>query len=187
MEKNTKEHFILNIMRAGFDRAAAALSMIIDKPVEVSKVELTFPRDMAGTIIAEEAGDLIVLTTRLMGDIHGKSYLIFNTEESNEIGAAIGQASSMLHEAALLEIDNIVSAAIISDLSNALAVEVYGDVPHLLKIHAGDLYQFFQNEAKEGDAQMFFTKATFLINHNEKIHPQFIWRLSTKIFNMIAV
>ena len=188
MKKHTKETFILTIMQSGFERAASALSRIIEKPVDVSHVEsLRFP-DSTLVLAPKSEEDIVVLTTQLIGEVPGKSYLIFNDHESAEIRSVMQQPNAALHDASLLEIDNILSAAVISDLSNALAAEVYGDVPQLVKIPAQQLKEFFQTDIMTSDSsQYFFTKATFLINNKEKIHPQFIWKLSTKIFDMIAV
>ena len=180
MEKN-KENIILGILQNGFERAAFSFSGIILNRVTVSGTVIQ-GNDFS---ITEDQGELFVLTTQLMGDLAGKSYLILNFNASQEIKASMGHLTRELHEAALLEIDNIVSASVISDLSNALGIELYGDVPHLTKIPSSQLRQFLQSEGRDSE-QMIFAKATFHINSTEKICSQFIWKLSSNILDMVA-
>jgi chemotaxis protein CheY-P-specific phosphatase CheC len=182
MEKNNKENIILGILQNGFERAAFSFSGIILNRVTVSGTSIKSDEHFA---LGDDQGDLFILTTQLMGDLAGKSYLILNFNASQEIKASMGHMTRELHEAALLEIDNIVSASVISDLSNALGIELYGDVPHLIKIHSSQLRQFLQSEGKDSE-QMIFAKATFNINSTEKISSQFIWKLSSNILDMIA-
>jgi chemotaxis protein CheY-P-specific phosphatase CheC len=181
MDRN-KENIILGILQNGFERAAFSFSGIILNRVTVSGTVIQGNEHVS---LSDNQGELFVLTTQLMGDLAGKSYLILDFSASQEIKASMGHLTRELHEAALLEIDNIVSAAVISDLSNALGIELYGDVPHLQKIHSSQLRHFMQSEGKN-NGPMIFAKATFTINGTEKIGSQFIWKLSSNILDMIA-
>jgi len=185
MEKISKEDSILRILQTGFERAALSFSGIILNRVTVDGASI----QRAGLFSSmEDKGELFVLMTQLMGEVAGKCYLILNFDASQEIKANMGHLSRELHEAALLEIDNIVSASVISDLSNALGIELYGDVPNLVKIHSSDLREFLRLESEGSDfGQTIFAKTTFNINNTEKISCQFIWKLSARILEMIPV
>ena len=135
-----------------------------------------------------EQGDLYILVTQIIGDISGKSFLIFSSDESKEIFQALKLSISndALKEAFLLEIDNIISASVIAELSNALHLEIYGDVPRLVKIHSVELLDFMRREMSSDDPMStIFCNATFQFDSKESVHPQFIWKLSNKVFEMI--
>lgn len=190
MENRSRENFIVHVMNAGFERAALSFSKLIGRSVRVTHApSIVVRHDNDFSCISEERGDLFVLTTQIIGEVNGKSFLIFSEEESAEIFKTLGTSiNDQLKEAFLMEIDNIISASVISDLSNALSIEVYGDVPHLIRIHSNELQDYMNDEmSKEGQSSMIFSNTTFHFDSGEQIHPQFVWKLSSKVFEMIPV
>jgi len=190
MDNRSRENFLIHVLNLGFNKAATSFSKLINRPVKIVNSQSILVRhDDDFSCISEEHGDLYVLITQVIGDISGKSFLIFSQEESNEIFKALNTSVSneTLNEAFLLEIDNIISASVIAELSNTLKLEVYGDVPQLTKIHARDLQDFLSGETtKEEPASMIFSNTTFHFGEKEKIHPQFIWKISSRIFDLIT-
>lgn len=189
MDHQSRENVLIHIMNSGFERAASSFSRLIGKQVRITNSQSVLVRhDSELSWISEEKGDLYIAVTRIIGDISGKSFLIFNQEESQEIFKTLNFSgtSNELHEAFLLELDNIISASVISDLSNTLGIEVYGDVPHLIKIHSRELQHFMESEiSKDDPSTVIFSNTTFHFQSNDRIHPQFIWKLSSKVFEMI--
>ena len=189
MKNSTKEAFLIHVMNSGFERAAGSFSRMINRNVRITSSQSVLVRhDNDMSYISEEEGDLYVLTTQIIGDVSGKSFLIFNQDESNEIFQTLNPKIHYqeLNEAFLMEIDNIISASVISDLSNALDIEVYGDVPNLHKIHSRDLQPYMELEVKSDDpSTMIFANTTFVFETHERIHPQFIWKLNSKIYDLI--
>jgi chemotaxis protein CheY-P-specific phosphatase CheC len=185
----SREDFLLQVMSTGFQRAASSFSKLVNKNVRIVNAESMLVRrenDFFNAI--EEDGDLHVLLTNIIGDIGGKSFLIFNRDECQEIFKAIGTSvtNDALKEAFLLEIDNIISASVIAELSNALQLEIYGDVPRLTKLPAANLREFMQREMQSDEpSSMIFCNATFQFEGGDRVHPQFIWRLSSKIFEKL--
>jgi chemotaxis protein CheY-P-specific phosphatase CheC len=185
-----RENYLVHVMNTGFSNAAASFSKLINRQVKViNSQSVVIRHDDDFSCISEEHGDLYILITQIIGDITGKSFLIFNEEESKEIFTLMGTSvvSTALQEAFLLEIDNIISASVIAEISNQLELQVYGDVPQLSKIHARDLQEFLVDKTiTDEPSSMILTNTTFLLDSKEKIHPQFIWKLSSKIFQMIS-
>jgi chemotaxis protein CheY-P-specific phosphatase CheC len=185
-----RESFLIHVMNAGFSKAAASFSRLVNRHVKIINSQSVLIRHEDDfSCISEEQGDLYVLITQIIGDVAGKSFLIFNEEESNEIFSLMKTpvANKALHEAFLLEIDNIISASVIAEISNKLGLDIYGDVPRLSKIHARDLQGFLIGKTMiDEPSSMILTNTTFLLDSKEKIHPQFIWKLSSKIFEMIS-
>ena len=182
-----RERFIANVMNAGFVRAADSFSKLVGSNVKVADTTCTVvPLNAELSAIADESGSLIVLTTQIIGRVSGKSFLVFSEREIDEIFKSLGNKNKSLEEAFLLEIDNIISASVISDLSNALAIEVYGDVPQLTHIQAPELKEFIRSEvSREDSLHLICSKATFHFDHTKDVHPQFIWKINSKVFDII--
>jgi chemotaxis protein CheY-P-specific phosphatase CheC len=74
-----------------------------------------------------------LITTRIFGDTNGKSYLLLSEDEKNEIIRLTGleKASTEMKIGFLKELANILSAAVITVISNEYKMKVYGDVPQL--------------------------------------------------------
>lgn len=184
-----RENFVIHLMNSGFKRAALSFASVVGKSVRMTNSNSVLVRhDNDFSCYSEERGDLVVLTTQIIGAISGKSFLIFSDEESKEVFKSLKSNDEQLKEAFLLEIDNIISASVISELSNALNIEVYGDVPHLNRVHSRDLQDFMNKEIKKDDpSSMIVANTTFQFDKGDKVHPQFIWKLSSKVFDIIPL
>src|SRR5688572_8205704 len=176
MYNRNSESFLIHVMNAGFERAAESFSRLINKEVKISNTQSILIRhDDNFSCISEEEGELYILITHIIGEISGKSFLIFNQTESREIFKAIGsdEKNEKLNEAFLLEVDNIMSASVIAELSNSMSLEIYGDVPQLVKIHSMDLQDFMKAEVTKSDpSSIIFSNTTFQFEKRDRVHPQ---------------
>lgn len=192
MDNKDQNNFIIHTMNTGFSRAADSFSKLVGKPVRIKNSQSVIIKNVKRfSYVSDEEGDLLILVTKLIGDISGESYLIFNQEESEEIAYALyggNKTSTELLEAFLLEVDNIISASVISDLSNALKIELYGDVPELIRIHSNQLEAFMNSEiGKHNPSCIIFSNTTFYFDSHDRVHPQFVWKLSSKIFDLVPL
>ena len=191
MDTKSREHKLARIMSAGFERAARSFSNMINRKVKVTQCHSVLVQPTKSqTALAEESGQLYVLVTQIIGDVSGKSFLIFNEAESEEVFKAMNlkKSSEAMNEAFLLEIDNIISASVIAELATALDLEVYGDVPELNRLSAQELNAFVVSETgDDSNSSLIFCNATFQFDERESIHPQFVWNLSNRIFDAIPV
>ncbi|MGC4021110.1 MAG: hypothetical protein QM734_03780 [Cyclobacteriaceae bacterium] len=187
MDNKSRENYVIHIMNSGFTRAAHSFSNMVGRPVRITNsASVLIRHDHDFACFSEEKGDLVVLTTQIIGSISGKSFLIFSDEESKEIFKSLKSNNQGLQEAFLMEIDNIISASVIAELSNALDIEVYGDVPHLNRVHSRDLQDFMNREVKKDEpSSMIVSNTTFHFEKGDRVHPQFIWKLSSKVFDII--
>jgi chemotaxis protein CheY-P-specific phosphatase CheC len=191
MDTRTREERLIQIMSGGFERAARSFSSLVNKNVRMTRCNATILNATESrTPFSEESGRLYVLVTQVIGNISGKSFLIFNQAESEEIFSAMNLplSNTALNEAFLMEIDNIISASVIAELANALSLEVYGDVPVLVRLSAQDLKAFVTKEIGDDKySSVIFCNTTFQFDQHDKIHPQFVWSLSNRIFETIPV
>jgi chemotaxis protein CheY-P-specific phosphatase CheC len=185
------EEQVINVLNAGFEKAANSFGKLLNRPISVnpSKSVLFHPFENHSAVSGKK-GELIVLITPIIGDVKGRSFLIFSKEESEEIFKSLNasQKDETIKEAFLLEIDNIISAAVIAELSRSFGLEIYGDVPQIIKMNAKDLFSFLVEEAKKDpSSSMVFSNASFQFSNKEAIYPQFAWILSKKIFEQSPV
>ena len=186
-----REDRLMQIMGAGFERAARSFSALVNKNVKVTKCNsVKIQSGTSWSAFADEAGHLYVLVTQIIGDVSGKSFLIFNEAESQEIFKAVNLrvSNDALNEAFLMEIDNIISASVISEMANSLSIEIYGDVPSLIRMPAHDLKNFVVKElGNDSSSSVIFCNTSFKFDDRDTIHPQFVWSLSNRIFDAIPV
>jgi chemotaxis protein CheC len=188
MDMSSQDNFIIRVFNEGFQKAASSFSKMIDRDVKVLNAQPLLGRHSTDlSRLSEEYGDLYILITNVIGDVSGKSFLVLNHDEQLEIFKGIKSSitNHALKEAFLLEIDNIISASVIAELSNVLGVEIYGDIPHLFKVHSKDFKAFLSNQISGDESTMIISNALFQFDQSEQIHPQFIWKLSSKVFDLI--
>lgn len=189
--QKSRENFLIHVMNNGFSRAAASFSKFMGNNVKISSSQTAIARQNDLPITPDGKGDIYILITQIIGDLSGKSYFVFNEDQSNNLAMLAGHSSSVhvdepMKEALLTEIDNIISAAVISELSEALQTEIYGDVPVLKKVPQSGLKEFLEKENQHGDASGSLISSTvFQFNVDKHIHPQFHWKLSEKVYDMI--
>ncbi len=181
-----KENFITQVLISGFTKAAYSFSQVINRDIKITSSKSSLVRNNQGANIPEEKGKLYVLITRIIGDVSGKSFLICSEDEYREILDTLSSSvkSEENNEAFLVEIDNIVSAPVIAELAKVLDLEIYGDVPKFCKVEAKELNAFILGEIIKDDPCSIITSTTFQFD-NKKIHPQFIWKLSSKVLELI--
>lgn len=189
--QKSRENFLLHVMNNGFLRAANSFSKFIGKNSRVSHIQPTSIRFNELSYPTDGKGNLYVLTTQVIGELFGKSYLIFNEEEAQNLTMLVGHTSSthtteqQMKEALLIEIDNIISASVIAELSEALQIEVYGDVPVLKKIPAPSLNDFVVKDGNQDMNNALIIDTTFQFNVDKSILPRFAWKISGKVLDMI--
>jgi len=185
-----QETFVVHMLNKGFENAAHSFSKMINRKVRIcTSQSVVIHHQSDFSYVSEDHDEVYVLITQLMGDFSGKSYLIISHEEAEEIFKSMSAQQAFdekLRDALLLEIDNILSASVISSISNEMNSVVYGDVPKLRKMHSNDLHDFLNEGHDSHEAySIVYSVATFKFDNRDKIHPQFIWKLSSKVFDLI--
>lgn len=140
---NLSESIIIN----GLTRSCETLSFFLKQKVELTNINLSRNQNTLGLVLKEaiEHKD-ILLTTEIIGEMKGVCYFMLNMDESKFlIGKNLTDinpddpVNKSLTEAFLLELDNIITASVITEFSNALAIKMYGGVPKILLLSEGSL------------------------------------------------
>jgi chemotaxis protein CheY-P-specific phosphatase CheC len=184
-----QEDFIIDVMNRGFARAAHSFAKLMGKSVKITSTKaglIEHPYRFFYTDVKNVT--FYVLLTQIIGELSGKSYLILNASECNALYdiLKINEAPVELKEGLLLEIDNVISASVISELSNALGLEIYGDVPLLKRINSEDMQGYIEDEAGICNASsVLFATTNLCFDDEVDVNPKFIWKLSTRVFDRI--
>ncbi len=175
----------------GLSMAKASMEMILQSPISIEQIEYG-TSDMDINRFGGDESEVHVIKTELMGELKGTSHLIFSEKEVQKLYESSlpkniveddSKESTIMKLGFLTEIDNMVSAAVITEFSNFLGVEIYGNVPSLKVIKAKELNNYLVEESSELE-QIIHFKAMF--NGKElDICPDFIWVFHNKFVDKI--
>jgi len=177
------------IIRKGFLKAAQSLSFFMKEEVGLRDPEL----QINNTVVWPDKGleNIHLLTTEVMGHVPGICYLILSGEEAAKLRettlpAEIRNNPAMyaeMKDAILLEIDNIISASVITEFSNIFKQKMYGNVPGLREVNAQGLTQLLQEGVRK-DTFLFSFKTQFVSPHLDFL-PEFIWLFDQRFLDCI--
>ena len=128
-----------------------------------------------------KTGDLTILTTHVLGDFEGSCFLVLDSNDTDKI-LSLGLPPSILEnkeaelemgKAFLLELDNMVSAAVITVFSDFLNKNIHGYVPEYEKLDSTELTAFINNSTKVNNNVLYF-KVNLVGDHID-VSPSFIW------------
>jgi chemotaxis protein CheC len=174
------------IINIGLGKAADSMAFLTQEKVfirtvdlqilDISEINTMRPQDVADD-------ERFVLTTNVEGEMGGVCYLIFTGEKIKRLHKK-SLPESILNNpdklrvmgyAILLEMDNIISAAVITQFSNFFKYKMYGGVPHLAKIKKEELNEFLTDHPKSSSSFIYFHSE--FSTGNLDVNPEFIWFL----------
>jgi len=175
----------------GLSMAKASMEQVLQSPISIEQIEYG-TSDLDIDRFGGDDSEVHVIKTALMGELKGTSHLIFSENEVNKLYQSClppkianddSNESAIMKLGFLTEIDNMVSAAVITEFSNFLGVEIYGNVPSLKVIKANELNNYLTNESSEFE-QIIHFKAVFEGKELD-ISPDFIWVFHNKFVDKI--
>ncbi len=185
--------FAKKIISIGMKKASDAMTFLTREKVLIKdlKVEIKdfLMIDKFSTKIAVDP--TIILTTQLIGEFSGNSYLLFSSADVRKFSELCipkqfqnnSENSKQILDSLLLEIDNIMSASVITQFSNLLKVKLFGSVPDLKSLKTKELVKYISNMS-ENMLYMLFIECDFS-NDNMTLNPQFIWILDAEFLSKI--
>jgi chemotaxis protein CheY-P-specific phosphatase CheC len=133
--------------------AADAFSKMAGEQVLLSNYDIRFiQREAVGLVLSEQhEAEWYILTTPIVGKFEAKTFLLFNRPDVKKLLSVFLPGQSFVEEsplsefqsAILLELDNIVTAAMVTQLSNFTSLSAYGDVPSLKQLSRDDTIDYF--------------------------------------------
>ena len=117
----------------------------------------------------------ILITTEIFGDVTGKSYLFLSEKDYELLTQAIPDGILNLKDEFVKELDNILSAAVITKLSNLLNKKMFGDVPVLIGKVTSRLEDTIYDDFAEQADRVYINSVFFSFDGHSNIPPLFIW------------
>jgi chemotaxis protein CheY-P-specific phosphatase CheC len=178
-----------DLLNKGMKNASIAFSQLTGLHVEATNVKISLADSNDNIFPCNKNSDgLIVLVTRLIGDVGGKSYLVFDSNDVSTLQRKDPFSkfvnNKLLNEALLKEIDNILSAAVITVMSNGLAVNIFGDVPELENYSSVQANKIMSEYRPNGEISVI-GQSSFNWREEPTFAPQFIWKFSSHILNKV--
>ncbi|MEP4091910.1 hypothetical protein [Reichenbachiella sp.] len=146
------------VLEYGIEKTANALGSMLNKEVSALRVELKKYEDWVNLELEygrTNTDHIIMLKTELVGGVAGINYFLLSESEMKTIGKAClpedlvkessSSAANFLVEF-LKEIENVLAAATISEISDKLKTDLFGDVPKIQAIHADRVNQIIERE-----------------------------------------
>ncbi|HEY9048800.1 MAG TPA: hypothetical protein VIN08_23010, partial [Ohtaekwangia sp.] len=130
----------------------------------------------------------VLITTEIIGDVFGKSYLLMTDQEFDAIsGGTFGNGSAVndIREEFIKELDNILSASVITKLANDLRLKIYGNVPIMIRPFSCDMKSVIADDFAEDASGVYITAIRFSLAANPDLKPCFVWVMHQDLFSMI--
>lgn len=164
---------------SGFANAAASLS-------KMTKENMAGKCVRSGTYIpGEDWHELLprhsqsfVITTDIFGDVTGKSYLFLSPRDVDTLTSQIrdtGSHHEQFREEYLKELDNILSASVITKLSNELGIRLFGDVPIFAGYTSCSCEEIIRDDFVETPNCVYINAGSFVCEGNPELNPLFVW------------
>jgi chemotaxis protein CheY-P-specific phosphatase CheC len=183
VELNPKElELAREIISQGLVKAAESLSFFMNETITLQEFDqekhLSTPPP---EINKKDQTNIQLLITKVIGELNGVCCLIFSEEEANQLRQSalppeILNSPEMMAEMSdgiLLEVDNIISASVITQFSNILKVKIHGGVPALRKVNYAELEEYIHHEISN-ELYLISFKTSFKSSH-VSFAPEFVW------------
>jgi chemotaxis protein CheY-P-specific phosphatase CheC len=193
MEKISKElkGVAQQIFLKGYEKACQSFSGLADEEVSIKNFELFFGEapDLLKKIVKTKNPSILI--TDIIGEAKGKSYLVFGEKDAKAVTDLLIKKMKSLEsnpefaEIILKEVDNMVSAAVITEFSNQLDLKIYGDVPKLVNPEEANKVWLQDEIDLNEDLFAVLSSANFSFENNIKICPYFIWILDKQFYSIL--
>jgi chemotaxis protein CheC len=133
-----EKDIIKEILNIGLARAADSFA-VIAKDIVLLKVPdllLTDPKEVIAQVVKYEATHVIIQSD-IKGDFNGSTLMLFSGDQIERLSQVClrmeykydGTEISDMQESLLLEISNIITGALVTQLANILKANIYGSPP----------------------------------------------------------
>lgn len=181
-------HLANKLMSLALANSAASFAQMANIEIKLQSAEVQIKpidEDIKPTFSVEES--LYALASQIIGDIPAHSYLIFKPEDVVKLATLClpptMQNNVEMQQALQIEVANILTASVVTQLSNFFKVKIFGYVPELRKLTKKEIRQTIESEM-DRETVSFFLKTSF-ITPNLQIEPDFIWTFNQIFIDMI--
>jgi hypothetical protein len=198
IKSNQVNHHLLvrakTVFENGYSNAAMSFAQFVQTKAYYNNyhtgLHVLEGNDVLGMDPIEKGNSALLITTEVFGEVFGKSYLLLNAEEFGWVASAVPLRSGSeidLKEEFLKELDNIISASVVTKLSNEFNLKIYGDIPILIRPFGGDLRNVIYNDFHSTSDCVYVNCMHFSLDKYPEAKPLFIWVMDKKMFSTVPV
>jgi hypothetical protein len=175
--------YINNLILKGLGRSCSSLAFFLKEEVELEILNLS-PYQSETVISPDLFSKEIVLYSEIIGQLNGISYFKIDQKEADLLfrkNFPITEGTmpdKTLFDGFLLELDNIITASVVTEFANSLNVKAYGGVPHIV----------YSNDHDKSEALGLNAQNSYWVNFscrykmkNIEFSPVFVWMMSKNI------
>lgn len=181
-----------SIINKGLTSAAETLSFFMKEKIEVKQIGLSsleVAKKAPLKLKCDENAHL--LTTNVVGELEGFCCLVFTEHEVEQLQKAALPPDVLadpvlfeqMKDAILLEVDNIIAAAVITQFANLLKQKMHGAVPQLSIIDPTKFDDFISKRL--GDQSHVINFKTNFVSPQESFSPMFLWFMNQPFIDAI--
>ena len=135
-----EQEILKEIVNIGLAKAADAFAVIAKEKVLINAPSVQIVElEKVGNAVPEYEKFNIIIQSSLTGTLSGNTFLLFSEEQADRLAEiCLGTLKTnsdhhynQLRSSLLLEIGNIITGSLVTQLSNILKVNVFGSVPEL--------------------------------------------------------
>lgn len=169
------------VIKQGLLASAKSLEYFIKTETKLELGEDFFiSKVFTGDFLSKEEDVIYLLTTELVGDLKGVSFLLFSENEVKSImnsryaNKDFDEAKyKKKQDALLLEIDNIITAGVMSEFANAFSYRTYGGVPKLDIVSYDKALALMKEGTEKNEFILRFNAG--LVSEKANVKAAFIW------------
>ena len=180
------------IISAGLVKSAESLSFFMNETISLKDFDAEKNLDNPPLELGKkDESNIHLLTTKVIGEMKGICCLIFSEEEADHLRKAalpqeILDSPEMMEEMSdgiMLEVDNIISASVITQFSNLLKVKIHGGVPNLKKVTFNEMEEYISGEVNN-ELYLISFKTSFE-SSKAQFNPEFLWLFDNTFIDCI--
>lgn len=178
------------LVNIGLAKAADSLSFFVKSKVMLNGLDLYISElNDIDQLSQRKKNDTHLLTTQLRGEVGGVCFFLLDEDDVNRLKAesfpkdqsfTTADGEKMLN-AFLKEVDNIITASVITQFSNLLEKKIYGDVPTYKFCEYSNLDAELRSSISIDSCLLYF-KVNF-VTKNSELNPEFIWALDKEFIH----
>lgn len=175
--------FAKEAINIGLAKAADSLSFFTKDKVLIRSSDLEINNIQKEKLFNKSSDPLTILTTQIRGGMTGYCYLIFTQEEVEKLYKLSlppnildnPKQMDVMGKEILMEVDNIITAAVVTQFSNLFKIEMHGYVPEHFSGNKQEIDSFIRSHVNEKNLVLHFN--TPLVSKDQSISPEFLWCL----------
>lgn len=130
---NLEKDILTEIFNISLAKAADSFAKIVKEDILINVPHITFVKEKTAlSTIVKDQNISAIVQSEIKGDMYGQTLLLFSNKQIDESSTAILKNSADdkdLKKSLLLELSNILTGTLVTQLANILKLNIYGSVP----------------------------------------------------------